>query len=126
MHARSLLPLAVTLAVMACDNKKPNAADAGAGPGASVACYAAEQFRCKELPAPNAAQRDALAVECSSGSGALTSPASCPAAKFVGKCTVPPQGVAAQEVRRFYAADDAAYQQDFCINTAKGIWSATF
>lgn len=131
-HPDRSLPcaLALLLAATACSacSKKSEAGapDAGASTSASIACYTAEQDRCKELSAPSEAQRAALKVECSSGSGALTSPARCPSAKFVGKCTLAGTGTDGQEIRRWYRAEDAAYQQDFCVNSARGAWSATF
>ncbi len=59
-------------------------------------------------------------------SGKLSSPASCPTAGFIGKCTVPAAGRDAPEVKRWYKADDAAYQKSFCVDTTKGAWSTTF
>jgi hypothetical protein len=96
-------------------------ADAG---GASVSCYTELQFNCEERPSPTAEQADALEVICSSSSGAFRTPADCPTPKFVGKCTFTTDGTL--RVRRYYTGADAAYEQDFCVNTAKGVWSTTF
>lgn len=86
----------------------------------------ADQSRCKEFPAPSDAQRENLAVECSSVSGVLAG--ACLTAGFGGKCTVQPEpgtkdGV---EVRRFYTGRDLAYERHFCVNTALGVWSTVF
>jgi hypothetical protein len=116
-----LAPLALLLALTACPAKKTDLASAS-----SIACSIPTQDRCREVPQPSAAQRAAVTVECSSASGKLSSPASCPTAGFVGKCTVPAVGTAAAEVKRFYKADDAAYQKSFCVDTVKGAWSTTF
>ena len=98
--------------------------DAGGGDdgGAGTACYIAPQFRCHEYPQPTGDQVQNLAVECSSDSGDLGP--SCPTAGFVGSCTL---GTGAgREVTRWYTGADAAYEQDFCVNTAHGVWSTTF
>lgn len=47
-------------------------------------------------------------------------------AGFIGKCTLPANGTDGPEIRRWYRAADAAYQQSFCVDTAKGVWSTTF
>lgn len=103
------------------DNAAPPKSDT-----TTIACFVASQDRCKEHPLANEVQRKALEGECSSASGALSSPAACPPAGFIGKCTVPGAGGGGAEIRRWYKAADAAYQQDFCVNTAKGVWSTTF
>ncbi len=59
------------------------------------------------------------------GGGARERP-SCPMSGFIGKCAVPANGKEGPEIRRWYTAKDAAYQQDFCVSTAKGVWSTTF
>ncbi|MDB4937007.1 MAG: hypothetical protein JWP87_3979 [Labilithrix sp.] len=94
--------------------------------GGSIACSVPQQDRCHEYPAPSDDQRAAVTVECSSVSGAISTPATCPTAGFIGKCTIAATGKDGPEVRRWYKADDAAYQQDFCVNTAKGVWSTVF
>lgn len=92
----------------------------------SIACSSPEQMRCTELPQPSAEQRTNLTVECGSVSGHVSSPAGCPTTGFVGKCTVPAATGGGPEIRRWYKAEDAAYQKDFCVSTAKGAWSTTF
>jgi hypothetical protein len=120
MSLRRLAVLGLVLMFAAGCPKKPAAE--GAGSGAS--CYSAVQFFCEELPAPNAEQENALAVMCSSGSGAFKKPAACPPAGFLGKCTMTTGKDV--KIRRFYPGAEAAYQQDFCVNTARGVWSTTF
>jgi hypothetical protein len=107
------------LAVASAGCKKPAAESGG-----SIACYSAVQHFCEENPAPTAAQEEALKVMCSSGSGAFAKPAACPTAGFVGKCTV--TAGTTITVRRYYPGVDAAYNQDFCVNTAHGVWSTAF
>jgi hypothetical protein len=116
-----LLAFGLVASLQACPAKN-DAAPASS----SVACSAPDQFRCRELPQPSVTQREGVTVECGSGSGKLSSPASCPTAGFVGKCTIAASGKDGPEVRRWYKADDAPYQQDFCVNTAKGVWSTAF
>lgn len=108
----------------AADAATTDAASSDAAVGSSLACYIAGQMRCKEFPQATADQEANLPVECSSDSGKLTSPAACPNAGFVGKCTVG-TGVG-REVRRWYTGADVVYQQDFCVTTAMGLWSTTF
>lgn len=44
--------------------------------------------------------------------------------EFQGKCTI---GTGkGREVKRVYTGADVAYEQDFCVNTAMGVWSTTF
>lgn len=93
--------------------------------GVSIACSSPQQDRCWEYSQPTAEQRAAITVECSSGSAKLSTPAACPTAGFIGKCTIAAAGKG-PEIRRWYKADDAAYQEDFCVNTAKGVWTKTF
>lgn len=107
----------------ACKNDPTPTPDAGMSVG-SVACYMADMFKCDEYPNATQTQHENSAVACSSTSGALTEPAACPTANFVGKCTTG-TGVSAR-VERFYTGADAAYAQDFCVNTALGTWSTTF
>lgn len=102
-----------------------DSAKADASKGPSISCYSAEQFFCEEREAPTADQADALRVLCSSGSGDLQEPAKCPQPNFVGKCTIS-TGELAGQIRRYYTGVDAAYNEDFCVNTAKGAWSTTF
>lgn len=90
----------------------------------SLSCYVADQHRCEEAPAATKAQDDARTIECSSVSGKLSRPASCPTSGFVGKCTVVADG--ATSIHRFYTGTDAAYQKSFCAEPAKGVWSTTF
>ncbi|HEY8076345.1 MAG TPA: hypothetical protein VIF62_19605 [Labilithrix sp.] len=97
-------------------------AQSDSGGGGNTACYIAGQQRCHEFPQPTGTQANDLAVECSSDSGMLG--ASCPTAGFLGKCTL--GSGAGREIRRFYTGADAAYQQDFCVNTAMGLWTTTF
>jgi hypothetical protein len=119
--ASRLLPLALLAGLTACPAKKE------AEPASvSIACSAPDQDRCREVAQPTPEQRAAITVECGSGSGKLSSPASCPTAGFIGKCTVPATAKDGPEIRRWYKADDAAYQKDFCVSTAKGVWSTTF
>jgi hypothetical protein len=122
--ASKLVPIALAmLAVLtACPAKKADPAPEGI----SIACSIPSQDRCREVPQPTADQRAAVTVECSSASGTLSSPAKCPAAGFIGKCTVPAAGKDAPEVKRWYKADEAAYQKSFCVDTVKGVWSTTF
>jgi hypothetical protein len=114
--ASKLLPLALLALLTGCPEKKAPPAAAAA----SIACSMPTQDRCRELPQATAEQRTAVTTECSSVSGKLSSPASCPTAGFVGKCTI---GV---ETMRWYKADDAAYQKSFCTDSAKGVWSTAF
>ncbi len=87
----------------------------------------ATQFTCNEYPNPTAAQRTDVPTACSSGSGDLQEPAACPPAGFKGKCTRPDgPTVPGPYVERFYDGADVAYAQDFCVNTASGVWSTTF
>src|SRR5205085_5132734 len=115
---KTLLILGLGVAVIAC--KTPAPAPSAMEAGVSIGCNAPDQDRCWEFPQPSAEQRTNIGVACSSGSGTLSSPAKCPTAKFIGKCTIPGTAKDGPEVRRWYKADDAAYQQDFCTNTAKG------
>lgn len=126
-HPTKLLlafPLTFVVGGAACKKEAPAAASTDAG--ASVGCHIVEQDRCKELPSPSAEQRKIIEIECGSVSGGLTSPAKCGAAGFIGKCTLPANGSDGPEIRRWYRAADAAYQQSFCVDTAKGVWSTTF
>jgi hypothetical protein len=129
------LVVGLTLLVAACDPEKTEetAADGGrneastattdAGAG-SIACYSAEQFYCEENPQPTADQSANLPVSCSSVSGVFSmNPAACPPAGFLGKCTM--GDVKNPTIRRYYTGADAAYLQDFCVNTAMGAWSTT-
>jgi len=95
--------------------------------GASLSCYLATQFTCDEYPNPTPAQVMDVPTACSSGSGELHQPAACPTAGFSGKCTRP-EGptIPGPYVERFYTGADVAYAQDFCVNTASGVWSTTF
>ncbi len=127
----ALVPLVVVACHPSDDPGKPDGAatdgattDAGAdaASGAGTACYIAAQFRCHEFPEPTGDQAQNLAVECSSDSGDLG--ATCPMAGYLGKCTL---GTGAgREIRRFYTGADAAYEQDFCVNTVMGVWTTTF
>ena len=138
MTFTKILPVALFLALAACSSemKDPGAADAeapkdasvatDAGTTKSIACSIPTQDRCKEFPMPSEDQLANLPVECSSVSGMISTPAECPKVGFVGKCTVAGIGKDGPEVRRFYKASDAAYQQDFCVDTAMGTWSTTF
>ena len=66
-------------------------------------------------------------VACSSGSGVPSQPAACPSTDFKGKCTRPNgPTVPGPYVERFYQGADIVYAQDFCVNTALGMWSTTF
>ncbi len=107
------------------DSAAGGGSDAGGDAGAdSIACYVASQFLCHEYPQATADQKTNLPVECSSDSGDLTTPAACPTANFGGKCTV---GTGeGRDVKRFYTGSDLAYDQDFCVNTAMGVWSTQF
>ena len=94
---------------------------------ASLSCYLAAQFTCNEYPSPTPAQVTDVPTACSSGSGELLQPAACPMAGFKGKCTRPDgPTVPGPYVERFYVGADLAYAQDFCVNTASGVWSTTF
>ena len=109
--------------------KDPLAADGGTGDAASstgpISCYIANQFVCDEIAAPSATQKDNLEVSCSSGSGVFSPPAAaCPPAGFLGKCTS--TGGNGLTTRRYYQGAEVAYWQDFCVNTAQGVWSTTF
>ncbi len=103
----------------------PSEAAVDGGKLSSISCYSSVQFFCEERQAPTAAQADALRVMCSSGSGELEEPSDCPPAGFLGKCTIS-SGELAGQIRRYYTGADAVYQQDFCVNTAQGVWSTTF
>jgi hypothetical protein len=95
--------------------------------GASISCYLATQFTCNEYPSPTADQVTAVPTACSSGSGDFEQPAACPMTGFKGKCTRPDgPNVPGPYVERFYDGADVAYAQDFCVNTASGVWSTTF
>ena len=120
--ASKLLPLALLAALTACPAKKSDPAPAGV----SIACWVPAQDRCREVPQATAEQRTAVTIECGSVSGKLSSPASCPTAGFIGKCTIPAAGTDGPEVKRWYKADDAAYQKSFCVDTVKGVWSTAF
>ena len=92
--------------------------------GNSISCYVASQSICYEDEAPSADQTSNLQVKCSSVSGAYVTPAACPAAGFVGKCTfAAPDGT---ETDRFYTGTDVTYQADFCQTVDNGVWSTTF
>jgi hypothetical protein len=99
-----------------------------AAPAASsISCYLATLFTCNEYPNPTAAQVMEVPTACSSGSGDFQQPAACPMAGFQGKCTRPDgPTVPGPYVERFYTGADVAYAQDFCVNTANGVWSTTF
>ena len=102
--------------------------EAGAEAGASsLSCYLATQFTCDEYPNPTPAQVTDVPTACSSGSGDFEQPAKCPMTGFKGKCTRP-EGptIPGPYVERFYVGADLAYAQDFCVNTASGVWSTTF
>jgi hypothetical protein len=104
-----------------------SSADTSVDAGASLSCDLATQFTCNEYPNPTAAQLTDVPTACSSGSGVFAQPAACPMAGFKGKCTRPDgPTVPGPYVERFYAGADLAYAQDFCVNTASGIWSTTF
>ena len=105
-------------------------ADAGAAnpsSGSSFSCYIASQFTCNDYPNPTPEQRNDAPIGCSAGSGEWKEPAACPHEGFKGKCnradgpTVP-----GPYVERFYAGADLVYAADFCVNTAKGVWSTTY
>jgi hypothetical protein len=121
-YAPKLLPVVLLAALTACPAKKTEPAPAAV----SIACSIPSQDRCREVPQPTAEQRAAVTVECGSASGTLSSPATCPTARFIGKCTVPAVGNDGAEVKRWYRAEDAAYQKSFCVDTVKGVWSQTF
>ncbi len=108
------------------DGSMPDAAiDApvDAAKGGSIACYIRDQFRCVEYPTPTSTQVTDVQAMCSSASGVPSQPAACPSADYRGKCTRP---ASEGYVERFYAGTDAAYDQDFCVNTAHGVWSTAF
>jgi hypothetical protein len=131
----SLLVTGFSLVLLACSSKDdPKAKADAAAPGSdaaatdggasSIACYIADQFRCKEFAEATDDQRANLPVECSSTSGVLSSPANCPKEQYAGKCTL---GTGkGQEIRRVYTGADVAYEADFCVNTALGVWSTAF
>ena len=99
-------------------------AEAGAS---SLSCYLATQFTCNEYPNPTPAQVADVPTACSSGSGDFKQPKDCPMAGFKGKCTRPDgPTVPGPYVERFYDGADLVYAQDFCVNTASGVWSTTF
>ena len=118
-----VLGVAIGVAIVGVACKTPAPAPEA---GVSIGCNAPDQDRCWEFPQPSAEQRTNIGIACTSVSGVLSSPAKCPTAKFIGKCTIPGTAKDGPEARRWYKADDAAYQQDFCTNTAKGAWSTTF
>jgi hypothetical protein len=117
------------------ENKTDAGADAGSEASADssadaavtsrITCYVAPQFICDDYPNPTAAQTTDVPVACSSASGDFGS--ACPTAAFKGKCTRP-EGptIPGPYVERFYEGADVAYAQDFCVNTANGVWSTTF
>lgn len=120
----------VAVACAGCTTKSGTTADGGTVADAettgkaSISCYSDVQFYCEEIVAPTMEQEDGLKVVCSSGSAVFSKPAACPPAAFVGKCTFTADGVT--KTRRYYTGVDAAYNQDFCVNTAKGTWSTVF
>jgi hypothetical protein len=134
-------PLVVSLVLMTACHPTVDDTDAGAdaageastadsatdGGASSLSCYVASQFTCDEYPHPTPGQTTDVPVACSSASGVLEQPAACPMAGFKGKCTRP-EGptIPGPYVERFYAGADVAYAQDFCVNTASGVWSTTF
>jgi hypothetical protein len=126
-----LIGLSLLLTAGKCDDPQSTtdggAADGGGGTGGgTTTCYVATQFRCHEFQNPTQEMKDDLATECSSDSGNLA--AQCPTAGFGGKCTLPIPATTkgGPEVNRFYTGSDLAYDQDFCVNTANGVWSTTF
>ena len=111
------------------ESKTDGGADAGSEASAAVTsritCYVAPQFICDDYPNPTAAQTMDVPVACSSASGDFG--AACPTAAFKGKCTRPEGPTTpGPYVERFYEGADVAYAQDFCVNTASGVWSTTF
>ena len=102
------------------------ASTSDAGKGTSISCYTSVQFFCEENPTPTAADEENLRVLCSSGSGVFEKPAKCPPAGFLGKCTYTTDGTL--RVRRYYPGEgvDIAYNEDYCVKTALGVWSTTF
>lgn len=104
-----------------------SAALAACGPsksGDSISCYVDVQLICFEIDNPTAAQLQNLPVKCSSDSGQYLTPAACPQAGYLGKCTFDaPDGV---ETDRYYTGADAAYEQSFCETVALGTWSTAF
>lgn len=106
------------------DAAASDASATDASKGLSVSCYTDVQFVCEELPAPTANEEESLKVVCSSGSGDFQKPAKCPPAGFLGKCTFTTDKT--NRVRRYYTGAEGAYQADYCVNTAQGIWSTTF
>lgn len=124
-----LIALSLLLTAGKCDDPK-NTTDGGAteggGGSGSTTCYVSTQFRCHEYDNATTDMQNNLATECSSDSGNLA--AQCPTAGFGGKCTlpIPPGTKGGPEVNRFYTGRDLAYEQDFCVNTAHGVWSTTF
>jgi hypothetical protein len=118
----------VVLSSVGCASKTDGAKDGGttsdtaaSDASSGIACYIADQFVCEENPTPTAEQEANLRVMCSSASGVI---GTCPRPAFLGKCTV----VTGKDttIRRYYTGADGTYQQDFCVNTAHGVWSATF
>ena len=93
--------------------------------GKPTACYVADQFLCDEYPNPTDEQVADVPVACSSRSGVPSTPPACPTAGFGGKCTTGGSAPGAH-VQRFYTGADLPYAQDFCVNTAHGVWSTTF
>lgn len=121
--ASKLVPVALLAVLLtACPAKKTDPAPAGI----SIACSVPDQDRCREIPQPTEEQRAAVTIECGSVSGKLSSPASCPTAGFLGKCTIPATGKEGPEVKRWYKAADGAYQKSFCVDSVKGVWSTAF
>ena len=121
MFAASLL-----IAANCGGSNNPDAGDASRG--VSQACYTASMFRCDEEPNATTAQQMNAPVVCSSASGVWTTPAACPTAGFMGKCTLPPASTMMDgvQIQRFYQGADVAYAADYCVNTSHGTWSTTF
>lgn len=63
---------------------------------------------------------------CSNLAGTYASPAACPTAGFLAKCTLPANPNGSQLTTRYYTGVDIAALQDFCQNIAGGTWSTTF
>jgi hypothetical protein len=117
-HVRALGFFALPIALSACSSSS------SASKTQSVACYLDTQFLCREYPTADDQKVSDASVACSSGSGVFTQPAACPNANFQGKCTSTENGYT--KIEFFYTGADVAYAQDFCVNTAKGIWATTF
>ncbi len=112
-HWLAVLP--VGLLAAACSSSKSDG---------SISCYVDVQLICYEDANPTAAQLQNLPVKCSSDSGQYATPAACPHAGYLGKCTFSaPDGT---ETDRFYTGVDATYQQSFCETVALGTWSTAF